>query len=85
MFTAVSYNVCGLRVGHSDGDKAHRIIVDRLLENCDLLCIQETFLANQDLDKLSGVHKDFWGAGESTTDLNTKLVKGRIPGGVAIL
>lgn len=42
------------------------------------------FLAKQDLDNFNGLHKDFHGAGESTTDLNAKLTKGRIPGGVAI-
>lgn len=80
----MSYNARGLRVGHSEGDKAQRFIVDKLLETCDVLCIQETFLAKQDLDRLNGLHKDFHGAGESTTDLNSKLIKGRIPGGVAV-
>ncbi|MGL5566765.1 MAG: endonuclease/exonuclease/phosphatase family protein, partial [Plesiomonas sp.] len=84
-FSVVSYNARGLSVGHSDGDSARRFIVDKLLEICDVMCIQETFLPRQDLERLNGVHKDFYGAGESTTDLNTKLVKGRIPGGVAVL
>lgn len=30
------------------------------------------------------MHNDFHGAGESTTDLNTRILRGRIPGGVAI-
>ncbi len=42
------------------------------------------FLAIQDLDKLNTVNKDYHGAGESTTDLNTRILRGRIPGGVAI-
>ncbi len=42
------------------------------------------FLAIQDMDKLNTVHNDFHGAGESTTDLNTRILRGRIPGGVAI-
>lgn len=83
-FTVVSYNVRGLRVGHSDGDKAQCCIVDKLFETCDLLCIQENFLAKQDLDNFNGLHKDFHGAGESTIDYNSNLAKGRIPGGVAI-
>lgn len=58
--------------------------MDKFFETCDVLCIQETFLAKQDLDNLNGLHKDFHGAGESTTDFNSKLAKGRIPGGVAI-
>lgn len=58
-------------------------MVDKLLESCDVLCVQETFLPKQDLERLNSIHKDFYGAGESTTDLSTKIVQGRIPGGVA--
>ena len=36
------------------------------------------------MHNLSTLHKDFHGAGESTTDLSTKIVQGRIPGGVAV-
>lgn len=82
----VSYNSRGLRLGHGAGDKAQRIVIDPFLENVDILCVQETFLAKQDLDKLNSlVNKNFHGAGESTTDLSSGLVRGRIPGGVAIL
>lgn len=81
----MSYNCRGLRVGQSDGDKARRMVVDSLLENCDILCLQETFLAVQDLDKLNSLNDNFNGAGESTTDLGMGLIKGRISGGVAIL
>ncbi|XP_058650707.1 uncharacterized protein LOC131551670 [Onychostoma macrolepis] len=80
----VSYNCRGLRVGQSDGDKARRMVVDSLLENCDILCLQETFLTMQDLDKLNFLNDNFNGAGESTTDLGMDLIKGRISGGVAI-
>ena len=83
--SVVSYNARGLRVGHSEADKSRRVVVDKLLEICDILCIQETFLAKQDLERLNSLHKDFYGAGESTTDLSSKIVRGRIPGGVAIL
>lgn len=84
-FFLVSYIARGLRVGQSEGDRVHRIVVDKLLGGCDVLCIQETFLAQQDLERLNSTDKDYHGAGESTTDLNTKHVKGRIPGGVAVL
>ena len=76
----VSYNCRGLRLGHGAGDKVQRTVIDQLLENADILCLQETFLAKQDLDKLNAVNDNFHVAGESTTDL-----RGRIPGGVAIL
>lgn len=81
----VSYNSRGLRVGHTAADKARRLVVDTLLDNCDILCIQESWLAKQDLDKLNNLHPDFHGVGESTTDLSMKIVRGRIAGGVAIL
>ena len=80
----VSYNSRGLRLGHGAGDKAHRIVIDRLLESTDILCLQETFLAKQDLDRLNTVNDNFHGAGESTTDLSMGILRGRIPGGVAI-
>ena len=82
---AVSYNACRLCVGRSEAQKSHCIIVDKPLESCDILCVQETFLSKQDLVGLNSIHKDFHGAGESTTDLSTKITRGRIPGGVATL
>ena len=81
----VSYNARGLRLGQTAADKARRLVVDKLLEETDILCIQETFISKQDLDKLNSVNSKFHGAGESTTDLSLGLVQGRIPGGVAIL
>lgn len=67
------------------GDRARREEVDNLLQNCDILCLQETFLSKQDLGGLNSLHVNFHGAGESTTDLSQGIVRGRIPGGVAIL
>ena len=64
----VSYNSRGLRLGHGAGDKAQRIVIEKLFENTDILCIQETFLSKQDL--VNTVNSDFHGAGESTTDLS---------------
>lgn len=57
----VSYNARGLRVGHSEADKSRRLVVDKLLEACDVLCVQETFLPKQDLEGLNSLHKDFYG------------------------
>ena len=74
----------GLRVEHSAADVTRRLVVDALLKECDILCLQETWLAKKDLHNLSTLHKDFHGVGESTTDLSTKIVQGRIPGGVAV-
>lgn len=65
----VSYNARGLRLGQGAGDKVRRIVFDELFESADILCIQETWLPKQDLDKLNSVCNDFYGAGEFTTDL----------------
>lgn len=77
----VSYIARGLPVGQSGADKSCRLMVNKLLESCDILCVQETL---QDLEKLNSLHKDFHGAGESTTDMSSRIVRGRIPGGVAV-
>ncbi len=80
-----SYNTHGLRLGRL-GDKAQRIVIDKLLENADIVCVQEAlFLSKQDLDKLNSVNDYFYAVVESTTDLSMGTVHGRIPGGVAIL
>lgn len=81
----LSYNCRGLRLGQSAGDKARRSVVDSLLAECDILCLQETFIAKQDLEKLNTLNENFLGVGESTTDLSKAIVRGRIPGGVAVL
>ena len=52
-------------------------------QNCDILCLQETFLPKQDLAKLNSFSDNSHGAGESTTDLTMGIVRGRIAGGVA--
>ena len=80
-----SYNCRGLRLGCGAGDRARRRAVDNLLLNCDILCLQETFLPKQDLGLLNSFIDNFHGAGESTTDLSMGIVRGRIAGGVAVL
>ena len=77
----VSYNSRGLRLGQRAGDKSRRIVIDKLLESADILCIQETLLPKQDLEKLNSVHNNFYGAGESTTNLSMGIVRGIIPVG----
>ena len=80
-----SYNCCGVRLGNSEGDRARRLVVENLLQSCDILCLQETFLSKQDLGGLNCVNYFFHGAGESSTHLSQGIVRGRIPGGIAIL
>ena len=81
----VSYNCRGLRVGNTPADKVRRLNVDKLMEECDIICLQETFLSKQDLGNLNSLNDNFHGAGESTVDLTMNIVRGRIAGGVAIL
>lgn len=69
-------------MGQSAGDKAHHIVVHNLLENCDILYIQGTFLPKQDLEKLNSINDNFHGDGESTTHNGMGIVRGRISGGV---
>ncbi|ELU02426.1 hypothetical protein CAPTEDRAFT_204234, partial [Capitella teleta] len=56
-----------------------------LAEECDVLCLQETWLTKQDLGGLSDLHPGYVGVGEATTDLNSGLLRGRVAGGVAIM
>lgn len=79
----MSFNAQGLRYGHSEADKSRRLVVDKLLNTCSVH--QETFLPKQDLEGLNSLHKNFYGAGESTRDLCAKIAHGRISGGVAII
>lgn len=65
----LSYNCCGLRLGNSAEDRARRLVIDNLLINSDI-CLQETSLAQQDLQKLNSFNTYFHGAGESTTDFD---------------
>ena len=82
----MSYNARGLNLGKSAAAASRRLPVEKMLaERCDVLCVQETWLTKQDLGGLSSLHPDYVGAGEATTNLNDGLVRGRVPGGVAIL
>ena len=81
----MTYNTQNLRLGQSEYDKTRRLVVEKLFKVADIVCLQETWLAKQDLAGLNSLNRNFHGIGESTTDLNDKHLRGRIPGGVAIL
>lgn len=49
--------------------------MDKLLEQCEIMCLQETWLAKHDLDGLNALHPNFHGAGESINDLRDKMVR----------
>lgn len=62
-----------------------RPTIINLFEQCDILCVQETWYTKQDLKLLNSLHCDFHGTGSATIDLCDKLYQGHPPGGVAIL
>ena len=55
-----------------------------VFNDSDIICVQETWYAIQDLHMLNNLHSKFRGGGVSTTDYNEKLLSGHPPGGVAI-
>ena len=59
--------------------------MEKLFDDAEIVCLQETWLAKQDLGGLNSINPNFHGIGESTTDLKDRTQCGRIPGGVAIL
>ncbi len=41
----VSYNSRGLQLGQDAGARAQRTVIDKLFENADVVCLQETFFS----------------------------------------
>ena len=82
MFIISSYNVRGLPK-HCNGLHLRPDIMS-LFDKSDIVCVQETWYAYQDLDILHNLHTEYRGTGVSTTDYNDGLVQGHPPGGVAI-
>ena len=81
----ITYNCRGLPT-HTDSLYT-RPGIQNILDNChnDIVCLQETWLANQDLPTLNTLHPDFHGIGQSTVDNSACLRHGHAPGGVAIM
>jgi exonuclease III len=52
---------------------------------CDILCLQETWLLDTNIDKLSQIHDDYLAVGKSGIDASCDIIMGRPSGGVAIL
>jgi len=53
--------------------------------NCDIICLQETWLLDYNLHKLGDVHNDYLFYGKSGVDSKASILCGRPYGGVAIL
>jgi len=52
---------------------------------CDLLCLQETWLLNENLSKLGNIHDKYLYTGKSGVDSTRDILIGRPAGGVSIL
>ena len=74
--TVATYNIRGLRLGQTACDKSSHLVLENLLEVSDIVCLQETWPTKQDLVGLNTISANFHGIGESTTDLNDKIVHG---------
>ena len=74
-----SYNMFGYRNGLS--------MIDELCNNHNIIAIQEHWLREEELVKLSRLHSDFnsWGASGMNSTLSITILKGRPFGGVGFL
>ena len=59
--------------------------VKSLCNQCDIIFLQETWLASFELTILNSIHDDFVGMGKTAMDSSAGLLKGRPFGGLAIL
>ena len=55
------------------------------IASCLILCLQETWLLDSNMDLLSNAHKDYYYTGVSGADSKNYIIQGRPHGGVAIL
>ena len=53
--------------------------------DCDIVCLQETWFAKQDLKYVNSLHDKFCGTGCATVDYSSGIVCGHPPGGVLTL
>ena len=58
--------------------------IQQLFNNSDIICLQETWYGDQDLEKLPMLFKNFHSIGVSTTDYSKSIVQGHPSGGVAM-
>ena len=53
-------------------------------KHIDILCLQETWLQDRNIDKLNDMHPAYQTCGKSGVDAAKRILPGRPPGGVAI-
>jgi len=78
-FNICSYNCEGLA---RTGDYINGVLTST---NCDMMCLQETWLLDHSLCKLGDVHEDYLYSGNSGVDSSAEILRGRPYGGVAML
>ncbi len=78
-FSICSFNCEGV---HRTVDYMNEFVCNNL---CDILCLQETWLIEQNLPHLANIHSDYLYTGKSGVDSNSDILVGRPKGGVAIL
>lgn len=78
-FNIISYNCEGVK-------RSSNYIADLLqTTKCDILCLQELWVLDSNINYLSTIHRDYEYYGISGVDANIKILCGRPKGGVAIL
>ena len=60
-------------------------IVFHISSSCDILCLQETWLLNGNMNKLSEINSDYVFTGISGVDSSADVLQGRPYGGTGIL
>ena len=79
----VSYN-CGAFNQRRGLDSVSNNKVNIIQNSCDILLLQETWLAKQETKFLASAIPDFVGIGEGTTDASLGPIRGHPKGGVAV-
>ena len=59
--------------------------IQHLFKDNEIICLQETWFAKQDLKYINNLNKPFQGVGVSTTDYSDGIIHGHPPGGVVIM
>ena len=79
-----TYNCRGMRI-HRRSTSVENFYINDVLNRCDLLLLQETFMYKEDLPLLNSYHDEFHGTGEAVLSTSSGPHSGRPRGGVAIM
>ena len=89
MANLTSCNISELCIAtyNCSGFKSSRTFINSFLTTttCLILCLQETWLLDSNMDLLGNTHKDYFYTGVSGVDSKKDIIQGRPHGGVAIL